>query len=175
MSMGFLIPPEKAMIWRGPMLHSAVTQFLRDVHWGTLDYLVVDLPPGTGDVQLTFAQALSVTGAVIVSTPQDIALIDARKGLNMFLKVDVPVFGLIENMSYFVCPKDGEKYYIFGSGGGKREAERLKVPFIGEIPIEASVCEGGDQGIPVLINQKDSSVVKAFKECTKVIFNHVLK
>ena len=138
MSMGFLVDEETPMIWRGPMVMSALTQMLREVDWGELDVLVVDMPPGTGDAQLTMAQQVPLAGAVIVSTPQDLALIDARKGLNMFRKVDVPVLGIVENMSYFICPHCGERSDIFGHGGAKPEAERLGVPFLGEVPLTSS-------------------------------------
>ena len=146
MSMGFLVDEETPMIWRGPMVMSALTQMLRDVDWGELDVLVVDMPPGTGDVQLTMAQQVPLAGAVIVSTPQDLALIDARKGLNMFRKVDVPVLGIIENMSNFICPKCGERSDIFGHGGAKREAERLGVPFLGEVPLHMDIRATSDEG-----------------------------
>ena len=135
MSMGFLVDEETPMIWRGPMVMSALTQMLREVEWGALDVLVVDMPPGTGDAQLTMAQQVPLAGAVIVSTPQDLALIDARKGLNMFKKVDVPLLGIVENMSYFIAPDTGKRYDIFGHGGARREAERLGVPFLGEVPL----------------------------------------
>ena len=135
MSMGFLVDEETPMIWRGPMVMSALTQMLREVEWGELDVLVVDMPPGTGDAQLTMAQQVPLAGAVIVSTPQDLALIDARKGLNMFRKVDVPLLGIVENMSYFIAPDTGKRYDIFGHGGARKEAERLGVPFLGEVPL----------------------------------------
>ena len=136
MSMGFLVEEETPMIWRGPMVISALTQMLREVEWGELDVLVVDMPPGTGDAQLTMAQQVPLAGAVIVSTPQDLALIDARKGLNMFRRVDVPVLGIVENMSYFICPHCGGRTDIFAHGGARHEAERLGVPFLGEVPLE---------------------------------------
>src|SRR3954463_11046412 len=136
MSMGFLVAEDTPMIWRGPMVMSALQQMLRDVAWGELDILVVDMPPGTGDAQLTMAQQVPLTGAVIVSTPQDIALLDARKGLNMFRKVDVPVFGIVENMSYFVCPNCGHRSEIFAHGGARREAEKLGTEFLGEMPLD---------------------------------------
>jgi len=144
------------MIWRGPMVQSALEQMMRDVNWGELDVLVVDMPPGTGDAQLTMAQRVPLTGAVIVSTPQDIALLDARKGLNMFRKVDVPVFGIIENMSYFLCPDNGKRYDIFGHGGAKREAERMGVDFLGEVPIEIEIREMSDSGTPITVSLPDS-------------------
>ncbi|MFC3206502.1 Mrp/NBP35 family ATP-binding protein [Aquamicrobium soli] len=150
MSIGFLVEEETPMIWRGPMVISALTQMLREVEWGPLDVLVVDMPPGTGDAQLTMAQQVPLAGAVIVSTPQDLALIDARKGLNMFRKVDVPLLGIVENMSYFVAPDTGKRYDIFGHGGAKREAERLGVPFLGEVPLVMDIRESSDGGRPVV-------------------------
>ena len=144
MSIGFLVEEDTAMIWRGPMVMSAITQMLRDVAWGTLDVLVVDMPPGTGDAQLTLAQNVPLKGAVIVSTPQDLSLIDARRGLAMFRKVNVPVLGIIENMSYFQCPHCGTRSDIFGHGGARHEAERLGVPFLGEVPLH--MCDSRDLG-----------------------------
>ncbi|MCP3467270.1 Mrp/NBP35 family ATP-binding protein [Bradyrhizobium sp. CCGUVB23] len=150
MSIGFLVEEETAMIWRGPMVMSAVTQMLRDVEWGKLDVLVVDMPPGTGDAQLTLAQNVPLKGAVIVSTPQDLSLIDARRGLAMFKKVNVPVLGIVENMSYFQCPQCGTKSDIFGHGGARHEAEKLAVPFLGEIPLHMAIRETSDAGKPVV-------------------------
>jgi ATP-binding protein involved in chromosome partitioning len=150
MSIGFLVEEDTAMIWRGPMVMSAITQMLRDVAWGTLDILVVDMPPGTGDAQLTLAQNVPLKGAIIISTPQDLSLIDARRGLAMFKKVNVPVFGIIENMSYFQCPHCGAQSDIFGHGGARHEAERLGVPFLGEIPLHISIRTSSDSGTPVV-------------------------
>jgi ATP-binding protein involved in chromosome partitioning len=155
MSIGFLVEEETAMIWRGPMVMSAITQMLRDVAWGQLDVLVVDMPPGTGDAQLTLAQNVPLKGAVIVSTPQDLALIDARRGLAMFNKVNVPVLGIIENMSYFQCPECGTRSDIFGHGGARHEAERLKVPFLGEVPLHMSIRAMSDAGTPVVVSEPD--------------------
>jgi ATP-binding protein involved in chromosome partitioning len=155
MSIGFLVEEETAMIWRGPMVMSAITQMLRDVAWGTLDVLVVDMPPGTGDAQLTLAQNVPLKGAVIVSTPQDLALIDARRGLAMFTKVNVPVLGIIENMSYFECPECGTRSDIFGHGGARHEAERLGVPFLGEVPLHMSIRALSDAGTPVVESEPD--------------------
>ncbi len=155
MSIGFLVAEETAMIWRGPMVMSAVTQMLRDVAWGELDVLIVDMPPGTGDAQLTLAQTVPLQGAVIVSTPQDLALIDARRGLAMFTKVEVPVLGIIENMSYFQCPECGTRSDIFGHGGARHEAERLGVPFLGEIPLHMAIRAGSDAGAPVVESDAD--------------------
>ena len=164
MSMGFLVDEETPMIWRGPMVMSALSQMLKDVAWGELDVLVVDMPPGTGDAQLTMAQQVPLAGAVIVSTPQDLALIDARKGLNMFRKVNVPVLGLVENMSAFVCPHCGERSDIFGHGGAKSEAARLGVPFLGEVPLLSSIRETSDSGRPVVATAPASPAAEAFRE-----------
>ncbi|WP_291869300.1 Mrp/NBP35 family ATP-binding protein [Bradyrhizobium sp.] len=155
MSIGFLVEEETAMIWRGPMVMSAITQMLRDVAWGTLDILVVDMPPGTGDAQLTLAQNVPLRGAVIISTPQDLSLIDARRGLAMFKKVNVPVLGIVENMSYFQCPQCGTRSDIFGHGGARLEAERLGVPFLGEIPLHMSIRATSDSGTPVVDSEPD--------------------
>ena len=156
MSMGFLVAEDTPMIWRGPMVMSALQQMLRDVNWGELDVLVVDMPPGTGDAQLTMAQQVPLTGAVIVSTPQDIALLDARKGLNMFRKVDVPVFGIVENMSYFLCPNCGHNTPIFSHGGARREADKLGTEFLGEIPLDIEIRETSDGGRPIVVSRPDS-------------------
>ncbi len=164
MSMGFLVEEETPMIWRGPMVISAITQMLRDVAWGELDILVVDMPPGTGDAQLTMAQQVPLAGAVIVSTPQDIALIDARKGLNMFRKVEVPILGLVENMSTFICPKCGEQSDIFGHGGARDEAKRLGVPFLGEVPLHMEIRTNSDGGTPVTVSQPDSKHAAIYKD-----------
>ena len=162
MSMGFLVDEETPMIWRGPMVMSALSQMLKDVAWGELDVLVVDLPPGTGDAQLTMAQQVPLAGAVIVSTPQDLALIDARKGLNMFRKVDVPVLGIVENMSTFICPHCGERSDIFGHGGARSEAERLGVPFLGEVPLTMEVRETSDSGKPIVASNSESAAARAY-------------
>ena len=146
MSMGFMVPPGEAVVWRGPMLHGAITQFLRDTDWGDLDYLIIDMPPGTGDIALTLSQLLPLTGAVVVCTPQDVALLDAVKAIAMFRKVNIPVLGVVENMSYFLCPDNGKRYDIFGNGGARRKAEELEVPFLGEVPIEIAIRERGDAG-----------------------------
>ncbi len=164
MSMGFLVAEDTPMIWRGPMVQSALTQMLRDVTWGELDVLVVDMPPGTGDAQLTMAQQVPLAGAVIVSTPQDIALLDARKGLAMFRKVDVPVLGFIENMSYFLCPHCGQRSDIFSHGGARKEAEKLGVEFLGEIPLDISIRETSDGGKPIVLSQPDSPNAKVYKQ-----------
>jgi ATP-binding protein involved in chromosome partitioning len=163
MSMGFLVEEDTPMIWRGPMVMSALSQMLKDVAWGELDVLVVDMPPGTGDAQLTMAQQVPLAGAVIVSTPQDLALIDARKGLNMFRKVDVPVLGIVENMSTFICPHCGERSDIFAHGGAKAEAERLGVPFLGEVPLTIVIRETSDAGKPVVVSEPHSVAAEAYR------------
>jgi ATP-binding protein involved in chromosome partitioning len=162
MSMGFLVDEDAPMIWRGPMVQSAIQQMLTDVEWGELDFLVVDLPPGTGDAQLTMAQRVPLAGAVIVSTPQDIALLDARKALNMFRKVDVPVLGIVENMSYFVCPHCGGRAEIFSYGGARRTAEKFGVDFLGEIPLDLTIREETDAGRPPVISHPDGPQAQAY-------------
>ncbi len=164
MSMGFLLDDASPAILRGPMVTKYTQQFLRQVDWGTLDYLVLDLPPGTGDIQLTIVQTVALAGAVVVSTPQEVALIDARKASSMFAKVNVPVLGLVENMSYFLCPSDGKRYDIFGTGGGAREAERLNVPLLGQIPIDIPTREAGDHGCPITLAEPKSEVAIAFRQ-----------
>ncbi len=164
MSIGFLVEEETPMIWRGPMVMSALTQMLREVEWGTLDVMVVDMPPGTGDAQLTMAQQVPLKGAVIVSTPQDLALIDARRGIAMFRRVNVPVLGIVENMSYFLCPHCGERSDIFGHGGARAEAERLGVPFLGEVPLDMEIREKSDAGRPVVAEAPDGPHAKVFRE-----------
>jgi ATP-binding protein involved in chromosome partitioning len=146
MSMGFLVPAGEAVVWRGPMLHKAIQQFLGGTAWDDLDYLIVDMPPGTGDVALSLSQSVPLTGAIVVCTPQDVALLDAVKAIAMFRKVNIPVLGMVENMSYFMCPDCGKRYDIFGSGGAKRRAEELSIPFLGEVPINIRIREHGDQG-----------------------------
>lgn len=162
MSIGFLVNENEAMIWRGPMATQALTQMLGEVAWGELDALVVDMPPGTGDVQLTMAQQVPLAGAVIVSTPQDLALIDARRAVAMFRKVEIPVLGIIENMSYFICPRCGERSEIFAHGGARRDAEALGVPFLGEIPLEARIRETSDSGRPVVATDAQSPQAGAY-------------
>ncbi|MGH6946963.1 MAG: Mrp/NBP35 family ATP-binding protein [Kiloniellales bacterium] len=169
MSMGFLVAEDTPMIWRGPMVQSALAQMLRDVEWGALDVMIVDMPPGTGDAQLTMAQQVPLAGAVIVSTPQDIALIDARKGLNMFRKVDVPVFGIVENMSVFVCPHCGKESHIFAHGGARAEAARLGVPFLGEIPLDIAIRETSDGGRPLVVSAPDSPQAKAYMKIAEAV------
>jgi len=169
MSIGFLVKEDEAMIWRGPMVQSALTQMLSDVAWAPLDVLVLDMPPGTGDAQLTIAQRVPLKGAVIVSTPQDIALIDARKGVTMFNKTQVPILGLVENMSMFVCPDCGSSHAIFGHGGARETAEKLNVPFLGEIPLVPRIRETSDSGQPVSVSAPDSPEAKAFLDLAKQV------
>ncbi len=163
MSIGYIVNEDTPMIWRGPMVSSALEQMLRDVQWGDLDVLVVDMPPGTGDAQLTLAQRVALAGAVIVSTPQDIALVDARKGLHMFRKVAVPVLGIVENMSYFLCPKCGERSEIFGHGGAHEEADKLGVPFLGEVPLHLDIRTTSDSGHPIVASKPDSPHAQVYK------------
>jgi ATP-binding protein involved in chromosome partitioning len=163
MSIGYIVAEDTPMIWRGPMVSSALEQMLRDVEWGDLDVLVVDMPPGTGDAQLTLAQRVALAGAVIVSTPQDIALVDARKGLNMFRKVAVPVLGIVENMSYFLCPKCGERSEIFGHGGAHEEADKMGVPFLGEVPLHLDIRTTSDSGHPIVVSKPDSAHAQVYK------------
>jgi ATP-binding protein involved in chromosome partitioning len=167
MSIGFLIDDENPVIWRGPMASGAIKQFLTDVVWGELDYLLFDMPPGTGDVQLTLVQTIPLTGSIIVTTPQDVSLIDARKGLKMFNRVNVPVFGIVENMSYFVAPDTGNTYDIFGTGGGEKLADELETSYLGGIPIEPKVREGGDTGNPIVKAHPESESAKMFSQIAK--------
>jgi ATP-binding protein involved in chromosome partitioning len=169
MSMGFLLDDATPAILRGPMVTRYTQQFLRSVNWGELDYLVLDLPPGTGDIQLTIVQTVALSGAVIVTTPQEVALIDARKAASMFSKVNVPILGLVENMSYFLCPGDGRRYDIFGSGGGQREAARLQVPLLGQIPLEMAVRESGDLGVPLTQREPDSETARIFRKMAEAL------
>jgi len=163
MSIGFLVEEETPIIWRGPMVMSALTQMLREVEWGKLDVMVVDMPPGTGDAQLTMAQQVPLKGAIIVSTPQDLALIDARRGIGMFNRTNVPVLGIVENMSTFICPHCGERSDIFGHGGARHEAERLGVPFLGEVPLHMAIRETSDSGRPVVATDPDGPHAKAYR------------
>lgn len=166
LSMGFMVDPDQAVIWRGPMVSSAVRQFLSDAEWGDLDYLLLDLPPGTGDIQLTIVQNVPLTGAVVVSTPQDVALEDARKGVAMFKKVNVPILGIVENMAWFMDPA-GNKHHIFGKDGARKLAASLEIPFFGEVPLEQSIREGGDEGLPVVLRNPESAGAKAFVEISE--------
>lgn len=173
MSMGFLVAEETPMIWRGPMVMGAIQQMLRDVAWGELDVLVVDMPPGTGDAQLTLSQNVPLAGAVIVSTPQDIALLDARKGLNMFRRVDVPVLGIVENMSYFCCPNCGHRSDIFSHGGARAEAEKLGIDFLGEVPLDIAIRETSDGGDPIVISQPDSDHAKVYRAIAARVWDKI--
>ncbi|MDP6604301.1 MAG: Mrp/NBP35 family ATP-binding protein, partial [Rhodospirillales bacterium] len=173
MSMGFLVAEDTPMIWRGPMVMSALQQMLRDVNWGELDIMIVDMPPGTGDAQLTMAQQVPLAGAVIVSTPQDIALLDTRKGLNMFRKVDVPVLGVVENMSYFKCPECGHESHIFSHGGAKLEAERLGIDFLGEVPLDIEIRETSDGGRPIVVSDPENEHAKTFRAIADRIWDKV--
>ncbi|MEP4032981.1 Mrp/NBP35 family ATP-binding protein [Roseibium polysiphoniae] len=175
MSMGFMVEEETPMIWRGPMVISALTQMLREVAWGELDVLVVDMPPGTGDAQLTMAQQVPLAGAVIVSTPQDLALIDARKGLNMFRRVDVPVLGIVENMSYFLCPDCGGRHDIFGHGGARAEAEKLGVPFLGEVPLDMQIRETSDAGTPVVVSDPDGAHTAVYRAIASRVMEEIAR
>lgn len=170
MSIGFLVDEASPMIWRGPMVHSAITQLFRDVAWGELDVLVVDLPPGTGDAQLTLAQTVPLAGAVIVSTPQDIALLDARKGLAMFQKVDVPILGIIENMSYFQCPHCGGRSDIFSHGGAHAEADKLNIPFLGEIPLDIAVRQKSDEGMPLTLSDPEGPIAAQYRAIADLLW-----
>ena len=173
MSMGFLVPEDTPMIWRGPMVMSALQQMLREVEWGDLDIMVVDMPPGTGDAQLTMAQQVPLAGAVIVSTPQDIALLDARKGLNMFKKVDVPVLGIVENMSYFLCPHCGGRSEIFSHGGAREEARRLGAEFLGEVPLDLEIRQTSDGGRPITVSDPENPHAVVFRQMAARIWEKV--
>jgi ATP-binding protein involved in chromosome partitioning len=173
MSMALLQPGDKPMIVRGPILHGLVKQFLSDVLWGELDYLIVDMPPGTGDVQLSLAQLVPVQGAVLVTTPQEVAVMDVRRALRMFETVAVPVLGVVENMSYFVAPDTGNRYDIFGAGGGQRLAEQYGVPFLGAVPLGMDVREGGDKGVPIVVSQPESPQALAFRHVAEEIARQV--
>ena len=175
MSMGLFVGEDDPVIWRGPMIMGAIQQMLKDVEWGDLDVMIIDLPPGTGDAQLTLSQSVQLTGAIIVSTPQDIALIDARKGLRMFQKVNVPVLGIIENMSYFEAPDTGKKYFIFGDGGAKREAEKIGVDLLGQIPLDILIREKSDEGNPIYAFDKDHPQSKIYGDIAKKIWKKIDK
>ncbi len=168
-SMGFFVPEDTAVVWRGPMVHTAIQQLFRDVLWGELDYLLIDLPPGTGDAQLTLTQLVPLTGAVTVTTPQEVALHDVRKGMMMFQKVNVPLLGIVENMSYFLCGHCGERTEIFSYGGGERAAAKLGVPFLGRVPIDPAIRDGGDSGTPIVVADPASPQSAAFREIARKI------
>jgi ATP-binding protein involved in chromosome partitioning len=173
MSAGFVIKPEQAMIWRGPIVHRLLTQFLSDVHWGERDYLVVDLPPGTGDAPLSLAQSIPGAGAVIVCTPQDVALADARKAIGMFQQLRVPILGIVENMSYFLCPHCDERTEIFSHGGARQAAEAMGMPFLGEVPINVAIREGGDSGKPITATQPDSPLAAIYREVAGAVAQQI--
>jgi len=173
MSIGFMIAEDTPLIWRGPMVMKAVEQLLTDVEWGSLDYLLMDLPPGTGDVQLTLAQKVPLTGVVIVTTPQDVALLDVVRGISMFRKLDVPILGVIENMSFFRCPHCGERSDIFSHGGGEAASKKLDVPFLGEVPIDLKIREGGDAGRPVLVDDSESPQSKVFMNLAEQLVSRI--
>jgi ATP-binding protein involved in chromosome partitioning len=169
MSMGFLVEPGQAVIWRGPMIHNAIRQFLEDVEWGDLDYLIIDLPPGTGDATLSLSQSLGLTGSVVVTTPQQVALDDVVRGVSMFQQLNVPVFGVVENMSYFVAPDTGTRYDIFGYGGGQKMAKQVGVEFLGEIPLDPDVRKGGDEGTPIVIRDPEAPAARAIREIARKV------
>ncbi|TVP74432.1 MAG: ATP-binding protein, partial [Rhodobacteraceae bacterium] len=171
MSMGLLVEPEAAMVWRGPMIMSAITQMMADVEWGALDVLLVDMPPGTGDAQLALAQGTTLAGAVIVSTPQDLSLIDARRGITMFRKVDVPILGLIENMAHFICPDCGSSHAIFGDGGARREAARLRVPFLGAVPLTMDLRAASDAGQPLVARAPDGPLGQIYQQMARALMD----
>jgi ATP-binding protein involved in chromosome partitioning len=173
MSIGLLVNEREALVWRGPMIHSAVQQFLRDVNWGPLDYLVFDMPPGTGDAQLSLSQVIPLSGVVMVTTPQDVALLDVRKGLSMFRKLNVPVIGIVENMSHFIAPDTGKRYAIFGEGGGARIAEEFDAPLLAQIPLEMDTRKGGDAGVPIVVGQPRSAQAQAFRDLAAAVADRV--
>jgi ATP-binding protein involved in chromosome partitioning len=173
MSLGFLNPGDKPVVWRGPMLHTAIRQFLYDVEWGEVDYLVVDMPPGTGDAQLSLAQLVPVQGALLVTTPQEVAMADVRKAINMFEQVRIPILGIVENMSYFVCPDCSGRHYIFGQGGGEQLARQFSTVLLGQIPLSINVREAGDIGVPVVIGSPDSLQSKAFQQIAQNVVDRV--
>ena len=171
MSIGFVVESDKALVWRGPMVASAITQMLRDIAWGTLDVLIVDMPPGTGDAQLALAQQVPLAGAVIVSTPQDLALIDARRGVEMFRSVNVPIIGLIENMSYFICDECGKRHHIFAHGGARAEAARQSVPFLGEVPLDPAIRERADSGMPIVVMDPEGPQAEAYRSIAAAVMS----
>jgi ATP-binding protein involved in chromosome partitioning len=173
MSMGFLNPGDKPLVWRGPMLHSVIQQFLRGVDWGDLDYLVIDLPPGTGDVQLTLIQTAPITGAIVVTTPSDVSLEDARKAVHMFHQVKVPILGIVENMSYLICPHCNERIDVFSHGGGRRTAEQMKVHFLGELPLNPEVRIGGDTGNPIVLRDGSGKETAGFLDLARATIRRV--
>ena len=175
MSIGFLVGVDTPTIWRGPMVMKALEQMFNGVEWGNLDFLIIDLPPGTGDAQLTLAQSSKLSGSIIVSTPQDVALIDARKGINMFNRVEVPVLGIVENMSYFICSKCEERHEIFSNGGARKEAEKFQTPFLGELPLDKNLRIHSDEGRPVCISEPDSNIAKIYLEIAEKVSKNLNK
>ena len=175
MSIGFMVPEEQAMIWRGPMLHSAIRQLLSDVDWGELDYLIIDLPPGTGDAALSLSQAIPLTGAVIVTTPQDVALADVRRGTAMFNRLGVPILGVVENMSYFACPHCGERTDVFRADGGRKTSEQLGVSFLGHVPLDAEVCAAGDGGVPIVAAHPESPQSQGFRDIASQLSEELIE
>ncbi|MBI5286960.1 MAG: Mrp/NBP35 family ATP-binding protein, partial [Deltaproteobacteria bacterium] len=173
LSIGFMLDDEKPVIWRGPLVMQAVKEFLTNVFWGELDYLVIDLPPGTGDAQLTLVQTVPLTGAIVVTTPQDVALIDARRAIKMFREVNTPILGVVENMSYFVCPHCGEKTEIFSQGGGEKTSQRYNVPFLGNVPIDPEIRVGGDSGRPIVVANPDSPQSQAFMKIGEAVASRI--
>lgn len=173
MSMGLLVAKDASLVWRGPMVSSALEQMTRGVDWGNLDVLVVDMPPGTGDAHITVSQRLQLSGALIVSTPQDVALMDARRGINMFSKVEVPILGIVENMSCFKCPNCAERWFIFGEGGSRKTAAEMGVDFAGEIPLEVGIRQGSDDGVPIVISAPDSDVSKAYVDMAQKVVDRL--
>ncbi len=171
MSLGLMVAADQAVIWRGPMLMGALQQMLLQVEWGELDILLVDLPPGTGDVQLTLSQKIALDGAVIVSTPQDIALLDARKALDMFVRLNIPIYGLVENMAHYICPKCGDTAHIFGTGGAKTEATKQNIDFLGEIPLDLSIRQSGDDGVPIVV--VDEVMAKSYQTIAKNLLHNI--
>jgi ATP-binding protein involved in chromosome partitioning len=175
MSIGFLIEPDQALVWRGPMLHGALTQLVRDVNWGELDYLIMDLPPGTGDVALSLSQSVRAAGAVLVTTPQDVALADVVRAKQMFDKVRIPILGIVENMAVFICPHCHQGTHIFDNGGGRRAAEAFDIPFLGELPLDLKVRQGGDSGLPIVAGEPESPEAKRFMEIAANVAGRVSK
>ncbi|MFN7934210.1 MAG: Mrp/NBP35 family ATP-binding protein [Bryobacteraceae bacterium] len=173
MSMGFLSPGDRPIIWRGPMLHSLMQQFIRNVVWGSLDYLIIDLPPGTGDVSLSLAQSTPITGAIVVTTPSDVSLEDARKAVLMFRQLHVPLLGLVENMSYLIAPQSGERIDVFGEGGGRRTADQMQIPLLGELPLVPEVRRGGDSGRPAALSGETADIAKPFFELARTVISRV--
>jgi ATP-binding protein involved in chromosome partitioning len=173
MSIGLLVADKEPLVWRGPMIHSFIQQMLRDVLWGALDYLVFDMPPGTGDAQLSLSQVIPLSGVVMVTTPQEVALLDVRKAIGMFQRLNVPMLGVVENMSYFIAPDTGKRYHIFGEGGGRRVADEYGVPLLGQLPLDPETRQGGDEGAPITVRRPDSAQARAFRELAARVVERV--